>query len=93
MTLAEPSIKSSIEDKPSVGSTNRRHQNEALDETNVAVPTDSTDDARIESNCSRELEPPPNFGERFREFQIEYEGGVSNFGNGLTREFQSYIYC
>jgi hypothetical protein len=64
-TSPEPSTKSSIGDESSVGSTNRRHWDEALDETNAVVPSDSTDDARIESNCSPELEPPPNFGERF----------------------------
>jgi hypothetical protein len=36
----------------------------------------SADDARIESNCSSELEPPPNFGEQFWEFRIESEGRV-----------------
>jgi hypothetical protein len=55
-------------------------------------PSDSTDDARIESNCSLELEPPPNFGERFQEFRIQSEGGVSNFGKGSMRGFQPYIY-
>jgi hypothetical protein len=89
----EPSTKSSIRDEPSAGSMNRRHRDEALDETNATVPTDSTDDARIESNCSLELEPSPNFGKRFREFRIESEGGVSNFGKGSTRGFQPYIYC
>jgi hypothetical protein len=33
------------------------HLDEALDETNAAVPSDSADDARIGSNCSAELEP------------------------------------
>jgi hypothetical protein len=90
---SKPSTKSSIGDEPSVGSTNRRHQEESLNETNEAVPSDSGDDARIESNCSPELEPPPNFGERFREFQIESEGVVSNFEKGSTRGFQPYMYC
>jgi hypothetical protein len=31
--------------------------NEALDETNAAVPSDSADDARIGSNCSADLSP------------------------------------
>jgi hypothetical protein len=83
----EPSTKSSIRDEPSVGSTNRRQRHEALDETNAAVPSDSTDDARIESNCSPELEPSPNFGERFWEFWIESESGVSNFAKSSTRGF------
>jgi hypothetical protein len=87
----EPSTKSWIGDEPSVGSTNQRHLDKAFDETNAAVPSDSADDARIKSNYLPELEPPPNFGERFREFQIEFEGGVSNFGKGSTRGFQPYI--
>jgi hypothetical protein len=65
----EPSTKSLIGDEPSVGSTNRRHRDEALDVTNAVVPSDSADNAQIESTCSSELspelEPPPNFGERF----------------------------
>jgi hypothetical protein len=80
---SEPSTKSSIGDEPLVGSTNRRHRDEALDNTNAVIPSDSDNDARIKSNCSPEvspkLEPPPNFGERFRQFRIESEGGVSNF--------------
>jgi hypothetical protein len=91
-----PSTKSSIMDEPSVGSSNRRHQDEVVDETNAAVPSDSTEDERIESKCSTklfpELEPPPNFGKRFREFWIESEGVVSNFGKGSMRGFQPYIY-
>jgi hypothetical protein len=93
----EPSTKLSIGDAPLIRSTNRRHQDESLNETNAAVPSDSTDDARIESNCSPELslelEPAPNFGEGFQEFRIESEGGISNFEKGSTSGFQSYIYC
>jgi hypothetical protein len=92
----EWSTKSSIWDESSVGSTNRRHRDEAIDETNAAVPSNSTDDTRIKSNYSPELSPelerPLNFSERFREFGIESEGGVSNFKKGSTREFQPYIY-
>jgi hypothetical protein len=92
----EPSTKSSIKDEPLVRSTNRRHQNEPVDETIAAVPSNSVDDTWIRSNCSSELslelEPPSNFGERLREFQIESEGGISNFEKGSTREFQPYIY-
>jgi hypothetical protein len=93
----EPSTKSLIGDEPSVGSTNRRHRDEAFAETNASVPSDFADDAWIESIClaklSLELEPPPNFGERFRKFQIESKGVVSNFGKGSSRGFQPYIYC
>jgi hypothetical protein len=49
--------KTLIGDEPSVGSTNRRHRGEAFNETNAAALSDSVDDARIESNCSPELEP------------------------------------
>jgi hypothetical protein len=41
-----------------VRSTNRKNQDEALDDTNTTVSSDFTNDARIESNCSLELEPP-----------------------------------
>jgi hypothetical protein len=54
---------------------NRTYCDKALDETNATVPSDSADDARIGSNCSLELspelEPLPNFGEQFRELEIE----------------------
>jgi hypothetical protein len=56
-TSPEPRTISLIRDELSVGSTNRRHRDEALDETNKAVPSDSAYDARIESNYSPELEP------------------------------------
>jgi hypothetical protein len=56
-TSPEPSTNSSIRDELLVGSMNRRHQDEALGETNAAVPSDSADDARIGSNCSLELGP------------------------------------
>jgi hypothetical protein len=45
------STKSSFKDEPSVRSTNQRHLDKALDETNTAVPSDSVDDTCIESNC------------------------------------------
>jgi hypothetical protein len=47
--------KLSIGDERTVGSTNRRHRDEALDDMDVAVPSDSSNDARIECNCSPEL--------------------------------------
>jgi hypothetical protein len=46
-----------IEGEPSVGLTNRRHQDEALDEMGAVVPLDAAADAQIESKCSPELEP------------------------------------
>jgi hypothetical protein len=54
-TPPESSTKSSIGDEPLVGSTNRRHQDEALDETNATIPSNSAEDTRIESKCSPEL--------------------------------------
>jgi hypothetical protein len=48
----------SIAEDSRVQSTNRTCPDEALDETNAAVPSNSADDARIGSNCSPELEPP-----------------------------------
>jgi hypothetical protein len=73
--------KSSIDSELTVGSRNRKHQDESLDETNATVPKDFTNDARIESNCSpelsSELEPPRT--------------SVSNSGNcvsNLGKQFQ-----
>jgi hypothetical protein len=54
-TSPEPRTISPIHGDPEVGSTNWKHRDEALDETNAAVPSDSADDARIKSNCSPEL--------------------------------------
>jgi hypothetical protein len=39
--------KTSFGDESSAGSTNRRHQDEFVDEMNTTVPSDSVDDARI----------------------------------------------
>jgi hypothetical protein len=36
---------------------NKKQWDEALDETNAAVPSDSADDTRIGSNCSPKLSP------------------------------------
>jgi hypothetical protein len=55
--LPEPKSNPSIDGDSGVQSTNRTHCNEALDETNAVVPSDSAHEARIESNCSPELEP------------------------------------
>jgi hypothetical protein len=54
-TSPEPRTILLIEDEPSVGSINQRHRDEALDDSDVAVPSDSTDDTWIKSNCSLEL--------------------------------------
>jgi hypothetical protein len=50
-TIANPSIDGDSEARL----TNPTRPDEALDETNAVVPTDSTNDARIGSNCSPEL--------------------------------------
>jgi hypothetical protein len=55
MTTVEPSINSPIDGDLGVCPTNRMHRDEALDETNTVVPSDSLDDARFGSNCSPEL--------------------------------------
>jgi hypothetical protein len=55
--LPEPNTNSSIGDELSIGSTNQRHRDEALDETNVAVPSDLAVHAQIENYCSPELSP------------------------------------
>jgi hypothetical protein len=88
---SEPSKKSSIGDEMLIESMNRRHWDKALDKRNVAVPSDFTDDARIENNClselSLELEPPPNFASDCRSFGSNLGGGVSNFEKGSMRGF------
>jgi hypothetical protein len=53
----EPRGNPSIARDSRVQSLNWTRPDEALNETNVAVPSDSTDDARIGSNCSSELSP------------------------------------
>jgi hypothetical protein len=53
----EPRTNPSIAGDSGVRSTNRTRPDEALDETNAAVSSDSADDARIGCNCSPELEP------------------------------------
>jgi hypothetical protein len=55
--LPEPRGNPSIAGDSGIQSTNRTRCDEALDETNAAVPSDSADDARIGSNCSPELSP------------------------------------
>jgi hypothetical protein len=75
---------------------NRTHCDEAFDDTNTTVLSDSTDDARIKSNCSPELlpelEPLPNFGEQFRELRIESGETVTCSGMCSTRTSRACIY-
>jgi hypothetical protein len=47
--------KPSIDGDSKIRSTNRTNCDEALDETNAAISSDSVDNARIVSNCSSEL--------------------------------------
>jgi hypothetical protein len=58
----EPRGNPSIAEDSEIQTTNRTRCDEALDETNAPVPSDSADDARIGNNClselSPELEPP-----------------------------------
>jgi hypothetical protein len=56
-TSPEPRRKTPIDHESSIGLMNQRHQDDALDKINVEVPSDSTDDARIENNSSSELSP------------------------------------
>ena len=51
----EPKGNPSIAGDSGIQSTNRTRPDEALDETNAAVPSDSADDPRIGSNCLPEL--------------------------------------
>jgi hypothetical protein len=55
--LPESRRKSLIDGDSEVRSTNQMHYDEALDETNAAISSDSADDAQIGSNCSPEFEP------------------------------------
>jgi hypothetical protein len=95
-TPPEPRRKSSIDGDSEVRSMNLTRPDEALDETNAAVPSGSTDDAQIGSNCSPklspELEPVPNFGEQSRELRIESGETVSYSGTGSTRRSLVCIY-
>jgi hypothetical protein len=92
----EPRTNSSIEDEPSILSTNRRHRHEALDETNTVVPSDSADKARIKSNCSSELspelEPFQTSASNFGSFRSRLEMGFQN-SERARREDSSHICC
>jgi hypothetical protein len=70
----EPRRKSPIDGEPEVGSTNQKYRDEALDETNAAVLSDSANDAQIKSNCSLDLEPPRTSASNSRNYG-------SNMGN------------
>jgi hypothetical protein len=92
---SEPKRKSLINGEPKDGSTNQKHRDEVLDDTNVAVLSDSANNAWIKSNCSLELSPElepsqtsasiprivdRNWGKRFRGLE------------GARREGSSHIY-
>jgi hypothetical protein len=67
---------------------NRKHQDESLDDTNATVLSNFANDARIQSNCSPELELPRtsasnsrncrlNLGKRFRDLErARREGSI-----------------
>jgi hypothetical protein len=66
---------------------------EALDETNAAVLSNSTDGARIEINCSPELSSvgtAPNFGEQYREQGRIHRGG--KVGHGPPQFYTNLLY-
>jgi hypothetical protein len=86
----EPRRKSSIGGEVVVGSTNQKHRNESLDETNASVLLDFTNNTRIESNCSPELSPVlepsrtsvsnsencgSNFGKQFQDLERARQEG------------------
>jgi hypothetical protein len=75
-----------------VRSTNRTRQDEALDETNKVVSSDSADDAQIGNNCSEKLKPLLNFGEQFWKLRVEFKESVSCSVTCSTRRSQIYIY-
>jgi hypothetical protein len=92
---SEPKRKSLINGEPKDGSMNQKHRDEVLDDTNVAVLSDSANNAWIKSNCSLELSPQlepsqtsasiprivdQNWGKRFRGLE------------GARREGSSHIY-
>jgi hypothetical protein len=77
-TSPEPRRKTLIGDEPSVGPMSRRHRDKALDEMNAAVPLDSTVDARIENNCSPELEPSQTSASNSRSFRSRLRMGFRN---------------
>jgi hypothetical protein len=82
----------SIDGEPEVQSTNQKYQDETLNETNAAVPTDSANDVRIKSNCSSEssTELKPSRTSTSNSGRILER--VSKFGKGSTRIFHIYIY-
>jgi hypothetical protein len=89
----EPSTKSSILDEPSVGSTNRRHRDEALDETNAVVPSvpPTTHGSKVIAHWSwnhlrTSASNSGSFGSNLRV-------GFRILEKGSTRGFQPYIYC
>jgi hypothetical protein len=99
-SLPEPRRNSLIDGELEVRSTNRKHRDEALDETNIVVLSDFTNNARIETNCSPELSPKleplrtsasnsrncgSNLGKRFRDLERARREGSSHI--------YIYIYC
>jgi hypothetical protein len=90
-TSLELVTNSPIDDEPSVGSTNRKHRDEALDKTNAAVPSESSDDAQIKSNCSPELELSRTSASNFGSFRSKLGKGFRNSERARREDF-SHIY-
>jgi hypothetical protein len=94
-TSMEPRIIPPIGDGPPVGSTNQRHWDEALGETNAAIPPNSADDARIGSNCSPELpsklEPSRTSASNSGSFGFRLGMGFRN-SERARREDSSHLY-
>jgi hypothetical protein len=86
-TSWEPKINMSINGKPEVRSTNRKHWDKALDETNATVPLDSADEAWVKSNC-RSCNWSWNLPELRRAILVvsdRIKDGVLNFEKGLDK--------
>jgi hypothetical protein len=88
--------KTLIDDEPPVGSMNRKHLGEALDDMIAVVSSDSIDDARIGSNCSlelsSELELLPNFSGQFREVGMNMRKSFCDSECARQGEAGLYIY-
>jgi hypothetical protein len=94
----------SIDSEPEVGSMNRKHRDEALDETNEAVLSNFANDAQIENNCSLELEPPrtsssnsgncgSNLGKQFRYLERVRCEGSSHIYIYIARVLRYFVFC
>jgi hypothetical protein len=83
--------KTSIGDEPSIGSMNRRHRDEALNEMNAAVPSDFVDDARIKVIAHRSWNHLRTSTSDFGSFESRLGVGFRN-SERVKREDSSHIY-